>query len=196
MLMLLQMFKFVLLRAIQTTVRVFSDAKVPGVRHCKQLVKDCNLEAEVLWKREGADFLARRAQCKAIHGRYFRELDQFPTSKEMQPVPPEAAAVLDSIFKKHYKTTELCLLFGRTEDKALDVQDAYGLSIAAAMRKIDSRYESRANLHLRKRYGRGAAMPLLSMASVEAMWEVCSSYFYRVQIRTVSGAVATIVTSR
>ena len=79
-----------------------------------------------------------------------------------------------------------CLLFGCTDEKALEVQDGYGVAVAKALGKIDQRYEARAVVHLQKRYGRGAPLLLLSMALAEAMWEVCSSGFYHLQIRMVS----------
>jgi len=186
------MFKFVLLRAVQITAQVFSDAEVPTVRECRRILEKYNREAKLVWEKEGVDFLDRRRECKAINAKFFRELDRFPRPSEIKPVPPKAAAVLDSVFKMNYTSDDLFLLFGRTDDKALEVQDAYGLSVASALRKLDERYEARANLYLRRRYGRGAPLPLLSMSSAEAMWEVCNSYYYVTQINTVGLAAGKI----
>ena len=188
------MFKFVLLRAVQTTVQVFSSADVPNAKCCKEILEDYNRQAKRVWDQKGVDFSVRRRECNAIQAKLLGELDKFPDLPEVEPVPPKAAAVLDLIFKKHYNSEELCLLFGRTDDKALEVQDGYAVSIAGALRRVDRRYEARANLHLRKRYGRGAPLPLLSMDSVEAMFEVCTSWFYHSQINTVSLAVGTVKT--
>jgi len=188
----LQMFKFVLLQAVQTTVQVFCDADILGARQCNRLLEDYNVEAKAVWEREEDDLLARRRECKAISKKVFGEVDGFPAGSEIRPVPRNAAAVLDSIFKAHYNSEKKRLLFGRADEKALEVQDRYGVAVAKALGKIDQRYGARATLHLRKRYGRGAPLPLLSMASAEAMWEVCSSGFYRLQIRTVSSNIKEI----
>jgi hypothetical protein len=188
----LQMFKFILLRAVQITAQVFSDADVLDAKRCQKILKEYNVRAKRVWGREGVSFFIRRRECKAINMELLGELDKFPKASEFKQVPADAAEVLDSIFKKHYSSGNLCLLFGSTDDRALDLQDAYGLSIAKALKKLDERYEARAHLHLRKRYGRGAPLPLLSKASVEAMWDVCSSYFYYIQIKTVSPAATRI----
>jgi len=66
------------------------------------------------------------------------------------------------------------------------MEDGYGVAVAKALGKIDQQYEARAVVHLWKRYGRGALLPLVSMALAKAMWEVCSSGFYHLQIRMVS----------
>ena len=189
------MFKFVLLRAVQTTAQVFCDVDVRSARRCREVVEEYNRQAEPVWKKEGADFLLRRRECKVLHSKLLGEVDRFPGTSEFRPIPQKAAAVLDSIFKAHYKSEEQFLLFGRTDDRSLEVQDSYGLAVAKALGKLDKRYEARAHLHLRKKYGRGAPLPLLSMASVEAMWETCTSYFYRIQIRTV-GLVVHVVGNR
>lgn len=186
------MFKFVLLRAVQTTAQVFSDIEVPTAKQCKRTLEKYNREAKVVWEKEGVDFLDRRRECKAINARYFRELDKFPTPSEIKPVPPEAAAMLDLAFKTNYTSPDLFLLFGRTDDKAREVQDAYAASVATALRKLDERYEARAKLYLLGRYGRGAPLPLLSMSSAEAMWEMCTSYYYNTQIGMVSLAAGRI----
>jgi hypothetical protein len=192
MLRRLQMFKFVLLRAVQTTAQVFCDVDVRSARRCREVVEEYNRQAEPVWKKEGADFLLRRRECKVLHSKLLGEVDRFPGTSEFRPIPQKAAAVLDSIFKAHYKSEEQFLLFGRTDDRSLEVQDSYGLAVAKALGKLDKRYEARAHLHLRKKYGRGAPLPLLSMASVEAMWETCTSYFYHIQISTVSFAVEVV----
>ena len=122
----LQIFKFVLLQAVQMMVHVFSDVDVPSTGQCNRLLEDYNVEAKVVWEREEVNLLARHWECKAISKKVFDEVDGFPKGSEMRPVPQNTAAVLDSVFKVHYSSEKKCLLFGRTDKKALEVQDRYG----------------------------------------------------------------------
>jgi len=165
----LQMFKFILLYEVQTMVHVFSNEDVLSTGQYNRLLEDYNMEAKVVWEREEVDLLARHQECKATSKKVFSEVDGFPKGSEMRPVPQNMAAVLDSVFKAHYVSEKKCLPFGHTDEKALEVQDRYGLAIAKALEKIDQWYKARAILHLWKRYGRGAPLPLLSMALAEAM---------------------------
>ena len=105
------------------------------------------------------------------------DLTRFPASIEKE---------LNAIFHQHYDAPEKYLLFGCTGDEAYDIQDKYALSMVALLRTIDVWYVSKAHLCLRKMYGRGAPLPLLCRSSIEAMWKVCKSSYYRRQISLVS----------
>lgn len=180
------MFKYVVYRSLLTTVRVFCKVDAATVRRCKEAAEKYNQKAKPVWERKDKELLNRREECNTMERSFFCGLDKAPKILELEAVPEVAARMLDGLFLKHYKSEELCLLFGCMEDAALEVQDGYALSVANALGDINWRYEARTHLYLRKRYGRGAPLPLLSMASADAMWEVCMSYFYRVQISTVS----------
>jgi hypothetical protein len=145
-----------------------------------------NRRAKPVWENEDRGFARRQWDCAMIKDELLSDFYGHPTYSELLPVPRIVARDLDSIFCQHYRSTEMFLLFGRTDDDALEVQDNYGLSVATALGKIDQRYEARAHLCLRKMYGRGAALPLLGVASASAMWHTCNSYYYRQQIATVS----------
>lgn len=186
------MFKFVLLRAVQTTAQVFSTGDVPNPECCRDMIKDYRKEAERVWWQKGVDYSVKRRECSRIGKSYFSELDEFPLEEELRPVPAEVAATLDTLFNAHYDREELHMLFGRGDYEALIMQEKYACGIATALGELDPQYEAKANIHLRPRLGKGAPLPLLSKASMDAMWKVCCSDYYIIQIKTVSLAIMTV----
>jgi hypothetical protein len=184
------MFKYVLYRALQTTADVFCDVETPTLGQCQQVIDEYNQRAKLVWEREDRGFSKRQSDCAIIREDLLSEFCGRPAYDDFQPVPRSAVRELDSTFCQYYTSSEMFLLFGRTDDNALEVQDNYGLSVATALGKINPRYEARAHLYLRKMYGRGAPLPLLGVASASAMWIACNSYYYRQQIATVSSSIA------
>jgi hypothetical protein len=182
------MFKYVLYRALQTTANVFCNLDPPPLKQCQEIMDKYNRRAESVWKCE-EELSERQLDCEMIRQEVFSGFYDPPHYSEFRPVPRSIVKVLDKTFRNHYKSQETYLLFGRTDDKALEVQDKYALSIARALGKIDWGCEARAHLYLRKLYGKGAPLPLLTVASASAMWRMCNSHYYRQQIATVSPTV-------
>jgi len=73
----LQMFKFILLQAVQTMVHVFSNEDILSTGQYNRLLEDYNMEAKVVWEREEVDLLARHQECKAISKKVFSEVMGF-----------------------------------------------------------------------------------------------------------------------
>ena len=183
------MFKYVLCRALETTANVFSDLNPPTPADCQKIMDEYNRRAKPVWECEERDFADRRWDCEVIREKLLPRFYASPRYQDFQPVPKPVLRELDLIFRQHYSSCKTYLLFGRTDEKALDVQDKYGLSVARALRGFNSRCEAQAHLYLRKMYGRGAPLPLLGTASASAMWEACSSYYYQSQIVMVSSTI-------
>lgn len=185
-----QMFKYVLYRSLQTTTNVFSKSNPPAPAKCREIVDEYNRRAKQVWECEGREFFERQADCETIQEELFSGFCTLPSYTDFQPVPGFVVMELSAIFRRHYTSNRTYLLFGRTDNDALEVQDGYGLSVASVLEKLDWRYEAQAHLYLRKMYGKGAPLPLLTLASASAMWHACSSYYYRQQIAMVSLTVA------
>lgn len=187
-----QMFKYMLYRAIRAEIIIFSNREAPEPQQSRREVEEFNGRAELLWK-DSAGFSDRQRSCKRLLGMTVPSLKwvKWPVDDEdLRRFPGWIEKELNAIFRKHYNTWEKRLLFGRTEEEAYQVQDEYALSVAELLGKIDVRYESRVHLCLRKMYGRGAPLPMLSECSVEAMWEVCRDMYYTRQVSLVSSTKA------
>ena len=180
------MFKFILLQAIAVTGTVFCPEEAPTPEECNARINEYNRRAKMVWKMEEEDFFQRQLECEAIGQKLLVAFDTMGARSHLAPVPSSFVIELDAAFRRHYKSRETYLLFGRTDDNSLEVQDAYAIDVAKSLETINSRYSARALLYLRKRYGRGAPLPLLSMASASAMWQACKSHYYRSQLATVS----------
>jgi len=189
------MFKCVLFRALQTTASVFSPSVAPTPERSQELVEKYNLKAKPLWEGENLDLTKRQVECKKLYAGVVSGSYTPPGSRDLGVVPPLAAVRLDSVFLHHYGTFERCLLFGRTSNDALEVQEEYALAVVEILRAFNPQHEARAHLHLRKVYGKGAPLPLLSPASADAMWAVCDSHYYREQIAMVNPGVLFMVTN-
>ena len=184
------MFKYLLLQSVETTAYVFSkfdsETKGPDVQRCKMAIRTYNTEAKQVWLQKDLNFTRRRHQCSAIYDQMFLGLRRSIEVGDFQPVPKEAPERLDAIFKAHYRSLSDYTLFGRLDEETQLVNRAYALQVTNALREIDRRYGARAILCLSPLYGRGAALPLMTEASVDAMWEVCQSYYYNAQLNAVS----------
>lgn len=183
------MFKHVLFRAIRTTINVFCLTAAPTPENCQKLMEIYNRRAKSVWECEDQEFTERQRECEVIHKEVFTRSHKPPDCEDLQAIPQLIAARFDRLFCDHYNTVEKHLLLGRIDNDALKVQDDYGLAVADFLSQYEPRYAARAHLFLRKTYGRGAPLPLLSVASAAAMWDACNSHYYQQQIAMVSLAV-------
>lgn len=182
------MFKYLLLRSLENTEYVFSTFKPtteePTVEECEKAIKAYNARAKRVWSQE-ADFMRRRHRCSAIYEQQVLALrptqDRYSTS-----IPKHAVQEMDAVFKANYKTLAERLLLGRLDEIPQVINAVYAKQVASALGQIDKRYEARAILSLHPLYGRGTPLPLMTEESVEAMWQVCQSYYYTVQLNAVS----------
>jgi len=179
------MFKYILFQAARTTLNTLCLSPAPSPERCQELIEQHNRRAKPEWEREGQEFTERQRQCEIIYKELIRA-SYTPPPEDLQVIPQYIAAEFDKIFRKHYSSPEKYLLFGRTDDDALEVQDGYGLEVATVLGNHMGRYGARAQLFLRKIYGRAAPLPLLSIAFAAAAWGTCSSRYYQEQITTVS----------
>lgn len=183
------MFKFVLYRAVETTANIFCSLQAPAVAKCQEAIEDYNRRAKPVWKSRDRGFLDRQQACQVILDDIFSRFCDLPDIEDTQPVPTSVVKRLDTLFGQHYRSHEVCLLFGHTGEDALEVQDRYGLSVAELLRQTCPKQEARAHLFLRKMYGRGAPLPILTVRSAAAIWRVCNSHYYQRQISMVSSGV-------
>ena len=162
------------------------------MKQCKKAIEAYNTRAKQVCRREKENFMRRKQECSTIYEEELERLCRTTEVKDIEPVPKEAATKMDTIFKMHYRNLPDRLLLGRLDEISQLVNTAYAKHVAEALGKIDPRYEARAILCLHPLYGRGAALPLMTETSVEAMWEVCESYYYTVQLDTVSSTPAVV----
>ena len=162
------------------------------MKQCKKAIEAYNMRAKQVCRREKENFMRRKQECSTIYEEELERLCRTTEVKDIEPVPKEAATKMDTIFKMHYRNLPDRLLLGRLDEISQLVNTAYAKHVAEALGKIDPRYEARAILCLHPLYGRGAALPLMTETSVEAMWEVCESYYYTVQLDTVSSTPAVV----
>lgn len=183
------MFKYVLYRAVVNTGQIFCSIETPTALKCKQAIQEYNRRAKPVWECKERGFLERQRVCDNILDEVFSEFCDPPTHEDVQRVPGSIVKRLDAIFNQHYGSFALCLLFGRTDEDALEVQERYALSVIKTLGRTDPRHEARAHLYLRKMYGRGAPLPILTVQSASAIWRVCKSLHYQRQISLVSSDI-------
>ena len=156
------------------------------MKRYQKAIEVYNTKAKRVHRKEKEDFMRRKRECSAVYEQELEHLRDPVEVRDFLPVPEEAATEMDNVFKALYRSPGERLLIGRMDEMSQLVNTAYATQVAAALAKIDARYHSRAILCLHPLYGRGAALPLMTEASVEAMWEVCESYYYTVQLGAVS----------
>ena len=184
------MFKCLLFQSIENTAYVFSGThprvKNPPLKQCQKAIEVYNTRVQRVHRKEKEDSARRKQRCSAIYTEQFQDLRHPVEVRNLLPVPNEAVTEMDDVFEAHYRSLGECLLFGRMDEMSQLVNTAYAKQVAKALGKIDLRYQTRAILCLHPLYGKGAALPLMTHTSVEAMWNVCESYYYTVQLKTVS----------
>ena len=182
-----QMLKYMLYQALCMGIVLFSDVEAPPLDVCKQEFDDYNRQAGALWNNSRS-FSDRQKSCKRLLEVAVPSLGWIPEKVEdedLRRFPASLEGPLNAIFKEHYGSKDKWLLFGRTDEKAYDVQDRYALSVVRHLESVDTRYASKAWLSLRGLCGRGAPLPLLCESSISAMWEVCNDSYYKRQVALV-----------
>ena len=186
----LQMFKFLLFQSVETTAFIFSkyDGKYRRAitEECKNSVASYNKQAEQIWNNKALSFTARRRKCSVIYDHTVLIHRYSINPQNFLPVPKTVAQTLDGIFKAVYSSADKYILLGRLDEMARLVNGEYAKEVITALAKVDPKYEAHIHLCLGPSYGRGGALPLMTESFVEAMWEVCESHFYGVQLGAVS----------
>ena len=185
--MIPQMLKYMLYRALWTGIVLFGDVEAPPLDVCKQEFDDYNRQAGVVWNNS-LSFSDRQKSCQHLLAVTVPSLQWIPENVEdddLRRFPSFIEGPLNAIFKEHYDSKEKWLSFGRTDEKAYNVQDHYALSVVRLLEGVDARCASKAWLCLRGIRGRGAPLPLLCESSISAMWEVCNDSYYKRQITLV-----------
>ena len=177
------MFKHVVCRGIENILIIFNSADAAPGLEMRRLMDEANDQAGPIWDDATQPFADRRAECDEIV-RPVLEMNLSGGPGEFNPLPSSAVETLDKLFRKHYQRRNF-LLIGQANGEAYRVQDLYAREVATALGLIRDSYGSRATSFLGKVYGR-TSIPLLSMASVSAFWEICNSPYYKRQLSLVS----------
>ena len=151
----------------------------------KQMVDQVNSKAEVIWNHRDT-FRRRFRGCYQITLPAVKFVFPSPPSS-YKGIKPSTWEELDEIFIKHYR--DCWLSIGQADDDAYEIQDRYMCDVADVLGLECKYFGSRAIVLLGKVYGR-TAVPLLTKGSIEAMWKVCSSSFYKRQLFLVSSLLA------
>jgi hypothetical protein len=175
------MFKYLLHRGLSCIQHIFNDQEAPSAKRVQQAVAKVNLEAEAIWNRGELPFRTRFRECHRITLPALKLV--FPASPgRYKGVGPSTWERLDGVFLKHYENSWLSI--GWADDAAYEVQNRYMHDVADVLGLECEHFRSRAIALLGMVYGH-TAVPLLTKASVEAMWEICSSPFYKRQLSLV-----------
>ena len=177
-----------LYRAIRTGITLFSDTEAPPLDVCEKEFAEYDRRATAVWK-SSLSFSDRQKSCEQlleINVPSLQHIRQGVEDEDLRRFPAFIEDRLNAIFETYYSSKDKWLLFGRTDEKAYDVQDGYAFSVVQLLQEIDVRYASKGYLCLRGIYGRGTPLPLLCKSSVSAMWEVCKDSYYKRQIVLVS----------
>jgi len=176
-----QMLKHLLFKGLIDIILIFSNTKAEDPSVIKSLLKKANEKAALIWKDKTTSFETRVEDCRKLVDPVLRINDPIVEGGKVEGVPAEIVDRLNKIFKKHYvEPNNKVLLIGQTTEEAYEVQDRYGRSVANYLGTLENgkNLESRAITCLSKVYGRNS-MPLLTVASVWGLWELCQSSFYR-----------------
>ena len=185
----LQMFKYLLYRGMEDILIIFNHSRAVRAEEIRADLLEANQKAELVWKDRTKTLSTRRAECIAILDPVLRR-NLSAESGEFFPVPLQVASGLDQIFAKHYKPDSY-LLIGKTDENAYTVQDLYADEVGILLGKVRRSYRSRAITRLGKAYGR-SSIPLLSMASVSALWQICQSDYYKGQLLLVGSSCSRV----
>jgi hypothetical protein len=177
------MFKHVVCRGIENILIIFNSANAAPGLEMRELMDEANNRAGPIWNDTTRTFAARRAECDNIL-RPVLAMNLLGGPGAFNPLPSSAVNTLDMLFRKHYERHRF-LLIGQANENAYCVQDLYAREVATALGSIRDSYGSRVTSFLGKVYGR-TSIPLLSMASVSAFWEICKSPYYKRQLSLVS----------
>ena len=169
------MFKYLLFRGIQDIRYIFSDHEVVLPEEIKAQLTRANDCVRQIWEDEDAGFQEKMVGCASLVSRVI-ERNAPQDMEEFVGVPTELLGSLARIFRKTYRSEKL-LLIGRSDTHAYEVQEQYASKVAEQL-KGSRRLHSRAITRLGKAYGL-TSMPLLCIASVAGLWQLCCSPFYQ-----------------
>lgn len=187
MLTFMQMFKYLLLGAMEDLIVIFNDSEAAPATEVRQRIDAANAKAAPVWEDGMVPLSDRSRKCREILDPALRVKTKRPetSSQDFKPAPVCVGGKLSQIFKEHYGKSDALMLIGRTDNRAYEVQDRYEREVGEVLGKLKPQYESRAITRLGKVYGRGS-LPLLCMSSVWGLWRLCQSAFYTRQLSLVS----------
>ena len=177
-----QMFKYALIRGINDIRFMFNNSEGPSLRYTRREIERANGVAEPVWLNRQKRRTARMADCRQILAPV---LDRMPSHSIHPKIPDCLLKKLNAIFEQNYGGGEQYLLMGRAEDDAYAAQANY---VDAVLRKLSSYHQftkARVLTCIGKAYGL-TSVPILSTASVSALWQACKSEFYKRQLAMVS----------
>ena len=169
------MFKYLLFRGIQDIRYVFSNHDAVSPEEIKAQLERANECVCHIWEDEEATFREKMAECASVVSRVI-ERNAPQDMEEFVGVPAELLESLARIFRETYRGENL-LLVGRSDTRAYEVQEQYASEVAEQL-QWSRPLHSRAITRLGKAYGL-TSMPLLCIASVAGLWQLCCSPFYQ-----------------
>lgn len=178
-----QMFKHLIFQGLTDISQVFTDAKAGGVGVVKAHLAQANEDASPVWNSPKLHPLERLARCKEITDPVV-ELSGIDLKGNFLGIPTRLIGRLNKAFQRYYKGDQ-SLLIGQTHEEARGVQDQYGRAVARIVGEEDARFAARAIICFRKVHGR-TSMPLLTISSVQGLWQMCQTSFYTRVISLVS----------
>lgn len=170
---------------MESVLYIFNSADADPVPTIRERLDKANNKAGPIWNDYNKKISARYAECDPILSPVISR-NLRGDSGEFNPIPDRLTGTLDKIFRKHYPPSRF-LLMGQAHEEAYHVQDAYACDVAEVVGTLRSSYQSRALTVLGKAYGR-ASIPLLTLGSTSALWQICQHSFYKKQLSLVSSA--------
>jgi hypothetical protein len=181
------MFQYLILRGISDILRIFNYLEeVDSVGTLQQDINDANAQAKLIWDDLEVPFSMRLVRCQLILGPVVSQVAKKEAETHVA-VPASVAECLDDIFHRHYNKGNFSLI-GCADNSAYGVQENYAGEIVSQLRKISPECATRATVVLGKVYG-STGIPLLSISSVSALWDLANSAFYKKQLSLVSPVI-------
>ena len=181
------MFQYLILRGISDILRIFNHLEeVDSADILQQNIDNANAQAKLIWDDLEVPFSMRLVRCQLILNPVVNQVAK-RRAEEHVAVPASVAEHLDDIFHRHYNRSNFSLI-GCADSSAYEVQEKYAREIVSQLRKIDLGCAARATVVLGKVYG-STAIPLLSISSVSALWDLANSTFYKKQLSLVSSVI-------
>lgn len=171
----LQMFKHLLYRGLYDIEHIFNSGRALLPKDIRPLLDKANSSVEATWRDEDICFQIRLARCEEVVGPVV-DLNRRERVGLFRPISRELPDMFSQAFKQLYNGDRL-LLIGQADEQAYKVQGLYASKIENILEGESRRSHSRAITRLGKVYGR-SSIPLLCMASVAGLWQLCCSPFY------------------
>lgn len=180
------MFKSLLLAGVMDILVIFNNARSLPSTEAQQLVERANEEAALVWRHDKGGATTRLSRCRDITSEVVRKVTASNSKNVVHhAVPGSLCERLDDVFTRHYGGPDGHLLIGRADDDAYVAQEGYGAEVIGLLSSERDAWKSRAMVRIGKVYGY-PSLPLLSVGSIDAMWKVCTSTFYKKQLSLVS----------